>query len=110
MHLFPTYLLTYEWNILIKTKFGVNQNTKQCFFCIGFNRGAYEIDSVGVFELNKRWDFSGLAFICLFLNQVKSLSDVDCNFEIIVSVSGGKVTTVVTCASMKEVLPKLPLW
>ena len=69
-----------------------------------------KIDSVGVFELNKRWDFSGLAFICLFLNQVKSLSDVDCNFEIIVSVSGGKVTTVVTCASMKEVLPKLPLW
>ena len=67
-----------------------------------------KIDSVGVFELNKRWDFSGLAFICLFLNQVKSLSDVDCNFEIIVSVSGGKVTTVV--ASMKEVLPKLPLW
>ena len=69
-----------------------------------------KIDSVGVFELKKRWDFSGLAFICLFLNQVKSLSDVDCNFEIIVSVSGGKVTTVVTCASMKEVLPKLPLW
>ena len=107
MHLFPTYLLTYEWNILIKTKFGVNQNTKQCFFCIGFNRGAYENWFSWCF---RTFVFSGLAFICLFLNQVKSLSDVDCNFEIIVSVSGGKVTTVVTCASMKEVLPKLPLW
>ena len=37
--------------------------------------------SVGVFEFNKRWHFYVLAFIWLFLNQVKRLTDVDCNFE-----------------------------
>ena len=44
-------------------------------------------DTVGVFEFNKRWHFSRLAFIWLFYNQVKSLLDVDCNFEITVSVA-----------------------
>ena len=65
----------------IKAKFGVNQGTKQCFFCARFNGGFLKGDSDGVFELNNRWDFSRLAFIWLFLNQVKSLSDVDCNLD-----------------------------
>ena len=57
----------------MQVNFGVNQNNKQCFFCAGLNRGYAKSDSIGVFELNKKWHFYGLAFIWLFFNQVKKL-------------------------------------
>ena len=45
-------------------------------------------DSVGVLKFNKRLHFPGLAFIWLFLNQVESLSDLDCNLDITELISG----------------------
>ena len=54
----------HEWNMFIKAKFRVNQNTKQCFFCAELKEKPSGNDSVGVFKLNNRWHFSGLAFRC----------------------------------------------
>ena len=80
--------------MLMKTKFGVNQNIKQCFFCAGFNQELPKY-SFGFFKLSKWGRFSGLAFVWLFLKQVKSLSDVDFNLEINVSVSAAQGSGVV---------------
>ena len=68
--------------MLIKAKLRVNQNTKRVSFVLDLIKEPPKSHPVSVFELNIRWHFSGLAFIWLFLNQVKSLSDVDCNLEI----------------------------
>ena len=52
---------------------------------LGLIEDVQKSDLVGVYELNKRWHFLGLVSISLFLNQVKSLSDVDSNSDITVS-------------------------
>ena len=51
-----------------------------------------------VFQTQQETPFSELAFIWLFVNQVKRLSGVDCNLEITVSVSAEQMYSVVSSA------------
>ena len=84
--IFLLTLVHNERNMFFKVKFGVIPDTKQCFFCAGFDRGSSKNDLVGVFELNKRWHFFRLAFHMVIFETSKSLSDVDWNLDITVSV------------------------
>ena len=72
----------YIFVYLLCCKVRINLNSKQFFSWTLFYKGSTKIGFFLSLKFKKRWLFSGLVFMWLFLNHVKSLLVVICNSEI----------------------------